>query len=617
MTTRTRLCPTPTKCIVSRLVACYRVIFVSLFLATTSYADLAGHVIVPGDAIDLSGLQTGLNGNRLGGFGSDLYYDQFSDRYYGLSDAGPARGFESRLPRIEEFSLSFDPATGSIGDFQLRDTILFKASDGSQSFDALNPLLQNGDASELGMSLDPEGLAVGANGNFFVADEYGPSVYEFARFENNGNVEARLVRALETPANIVPFDSTGAVNYLAERETKPELVRGRQDGRGFEGLALSPDGSSLFGILQAPLANEGDRGQGRRSRNLRIVQFDVESGASTAQYIYRLEDVESVNSRVLHEFEDKHQGRRIGVSAIRSINDHEFLVLERDNRGLGPENPTLSDPEASDVGSKRIYRIDISGATDVRQVSLAGSSFLPANIQPVSKTLVVDVQSELASADLAIPEKTEGLAIGPRLHDGRFALLVSTDNDLSGLQFDDGSLVEVYLDGTTGPVNSDPAGRTYLPSHLFSFPTALGGYEARIPDSEPLLAGDADRDGDFDQLDLVLVQQAAKYLTGLAATWGEGDWDGGPGTRANPQPGDGVFDQKDVIASLTAGIYLTGPYSVRLAPGGQNAAELDDAIQITPMDMSAVPEPASITTLLISVAAASLWRRRRQAFGVR
>ena len=40
-----------------------------------------------------------------------------------------------------------------------------------------------------------------------------------------------------------------------------------------------------------------------------------------------------------------------------------------------------------------------------------------------------------------------------------------------------------------------------------------------------LLAGDADQDFDFDQLDLVKVQIAGKYLTGAAATWGDGDWD--------------------------------------------------------------------------------------------
>ena len=83
--------------------------------------------------------------------------------------------------------------------------------------------------------------------------------------------------------------------------------------------------------------------------------------------------------------------------------------------------------------------------------------------------------------------------------------------------------------------------------------------------------GDADMDGDFDQLDLVQVQIAAKYLTGEPATWGDGDWNGGPGGSLDdkvPPPGNGQFDQLDIIAALNAGKYLTGPYAA-IPAGGQ------------------------------------------------
>ena len=54
-----------------------------------------------------------------------------------------------------------------------------------------------------------------------------------------------------------------------------------------------------------------------------------------------------------------------------------------------------------------------------------------------------------------------------------------------------------------------------------------------------LQPGDADMDLDFDQLDLVQVQIAAKYLTDQPATWGEGDWNGAPGgSPGNPPPGN-------------------------------------------------------------------------------
>lgn len=85
-----------------------------------------------------------------------------------------------------------------------------------------------------------------------------------------------------------------------------------------------------------------------------------------------------------------------------------------------------------------------------------------------------------------------------------------------------------------------------------------------------LLAGDANMDYEFNQLDLVRVQVAAKYMTGQDATWGEGDWDGAPGGQpGNPPAGNGKFDQLDIIAALGPGHYLTGPYNA-LAPNPGN-----------------------------------------------
>ena len=93
-------------------------------------------------------------------------------------------------------------------------------------------------------------------------------------------------------------------------------------------------------------------------------------------------------------------------------------------------------------------------------------------------------------------------------------------------------------------------------------------YLSVVPGPVPLQAGDADMDYDFDQLDLVRVQIAAKYLTGQAATWGDGDWNGAPGgSVGNPPAGDGQFNQLDIIAALTAGKYLQGWYAALAGPG--------------------------------------------------
>lgn len=103
-----------------------------------------------------------------------------------------------------------------------------------------------------------------------------------------------------------------------------------------------------------------------------------------------------------------------------------------------------------------------------------------------------------------------------------------------------------------------------------------------------LLPGDSDQDWDFDQLDLVKVQIAAKYLTGEPATWGEGDWDGAPGgTQGAPPAGDGRFDQLDIIKALSVGIYLTGPYAA-IGQGGADPGTVD---------LVGVPEPGTVVLL--------------------
>ena len=64
--------------------------------------------------------------------------------------------------------------------------------------------------------------------------------------------------------------------------------------------------------------------------------------------------------------------------------------------------------------------------------------------------------------------------------------------------------------------------------------------------------GNANRDKQFDQLDIVHVLQAGKYLTGEPADWTEGDWNC-----------DGVFNQLDIVGALQTGNYLQGPYAAR------------------------------------------------------
>ena len=152
------------------------------------------------------------------------------------------------------------------------------------------------------------------------------------------------MRVFPIPANLIPRNAdTGTPNYAGDTGN----TAGKRTNRGFEGLAISPDGAYVYAMLQSAMLDEGG-GDGVCNR---IVKFDTETGTAVAQYAYQMEG--------------SSQGR--GISALVAINDHEFLVLERNNRGIGV-GAAFSPP------NKKVYRIDLDGAADVSDVTFAAGA---------------------------------------------------------------------------------------------------------------------------------------------------------------------------------------------------------------------------------------------------
>ena len=194
---------------------------------------------LPATLLDLSG-GTSVNTGRVGFF-SDIYFDPNRREWWGLSDRGPGGGTLDYATRVQRFTLDVDSNTGAIANFKIVDTVIFNGP-GGVPFNGQAP----SPASVLGNAFDPEGFVVHPlTGNLIVSDEYGASVYEFTR-------AGALVRQYTTPENIKPTTSPGVYNYDPDANSA-----GRRINRGFEGLALSPDGRYAYAMLQSAMVNEG------------------------------------------------------------------------------------------------------------------------------------------------------------------------------------------------------------------------------------------------------------------------------------------------------------------------------------------------------------------------
>ena len=359
---------------------------------------------IAGTATDLSGLtgtlENGVAANLLGGLGSGLAWAG-GNTFLALPDRGPnavawnasVDNTASYIARFNTLQLDLTASNGGALPFTLTPTLsgttllssatplaygtggdaLLGNTAGNYYFsgrsDNFDP--RQGSLNPNNARLDPEALRVSKDGkSVFVSDEYGPYVYQFDRA--TGQRIASF--ALPSTFGIANPSSSGAAEIAGN-------TAGRVANKGMEGLAITPDGRSLVGFMQSPLIQDG--GDGGRSN--RIVTIDIATHA-VKQFAY----------------DNRANGKNYNSSEIFALNDHQFLVLERDGKGLG---------DGSSTAFKSIYMVDLSGAEDVS--GLSGEAALLAKAP--TKTLFLDLKAALNAAGIAsdrIPAKLEGLAFG-------------------------------------------------------------------------------------------------------------------------------------------------------------------------------------------------------------
>jgi hypothetical protein len=398
-----------------------------VYLASGSISGSAA-----GAGVDLSGLtgalENGQPGNVLGGLGSGLAYAG-GDTFIAVPDRGPnAVSYNaaiddttSYVSRFQTLTLGLSPSKGGTLPFTLSPTLtattlLYSAqplvygtgaglgnrSDGTplgSGAPAINTATAHyftgrSDNFAPGSSInpangrfDPEAVRVSGDGkSVFVSDEYGPYIRQFDR------ETGKLLKTITLPDNLAVANPAprGEVEIAGNKS-------GRIANKGMEGLAITPDGKTLVGIVQANLAQDP-------SGLLRIVTVDLATGA-THEYGYKL----SAGS---------------GVSEILAINDHQFLVDERDGKGLG---------DGSKAKVKQLFVIDTNGATDIS--ALSGNAAASATTVTKSDRPFLDLVGALTAAGIAakdIPAKIEGIAFGKdvSLNGATYhTLVVANDND--------------------------------------------------------------------------------------------------------------------------------------------------------------------------------------------
>lgn len=354
------------------------------------------------------------------GYGSAMAFVPGSSRdAYLLTDRGPnIDGPTSEIKRFPDPTYAPRIYRTHIGGPKLRvdGAIVLRRPDGTPLTGLPIPAGQCGSTLEIAQTLDgteiapdpygldPEGLVALADGTFWTSDEYGPFLTHFA-------ADGRQIERL-SPCN-------GGV---------PEVYKLRRPNRGMEGLTITPNGQWLVGIMQAPLENPSSAGVRNVSRLTRVLFRDIATGA-TREYAYLLDDPTLQ-----------------GNSEILALSDTRFLVIERDGAFL------FGSPAAT---VKKIYEIDVTGATDISALGALGATpisgktleqatvveLTTAGVVPVSKTLRVDLVALGYTHD-----KSEGMALAPG-----GMLFVSNDDDFGINTGPDGSLIQKLLPPGSAP----------------------------------------------------------------------------------------------------------------------------------------------------------------------
>ncbi|MFP3598147.1 esterase-like activity of phytase family protein [Chryseobacterium sp. SIMBA_029] len=343
-----------------------------------------------------------------GGFGSGAAaHPTRKGEFYVITDRGPNTDYlngkkfltPNFTPTIMHFKINADGNIEVIKYIKLKNPSgqlitglpnpVGMGSTGEVAYDASGNVLGTDN-----YGLDSESIVAAVDGTFWVSDEYGPHIVHYS-------------------ADGVELERISPIGVNTGPRKLPAVLAKRKANRGMEGLCITPDGKTLVGTMQSTMYVP-TKALATNTTLTRIVTFDIATG-QTKQYLYKQDG-----------------GASDSVCDITALSSTEFLVIERDGNF------------GSQGGLKKVYRINISGASDVNGTDLAAvdgmkingkaleqstwAEITTAGLKPVTKTLAVDLVAKLGYEH----DKFEGI-----VYLGNNKLAVFNDDDFGVV--DDGS----------------------------------------------------------------------------------------------------------------------------------------------------------------------------------
>ena len=292
---------------------------------------------VPGkDGMRPTGLSLPFDGQPVQGFSGIKTMPDGT--FWSLSDNGFGSKINSSDAALMLHNIRFDWNNGTV---ERLNTVFLTDPDRKAPF----PIVMEGSDTRYltGADFDVESIQPVEDG-FWVGEEFGPYILKFTTDGKLTDVIAttiggKPVLSPDNPTLVTPANPTA----------KMASFNLKRSG-GYEGLAMSKDGSRLYGLLEGPVyMDDGSVEQADGRTALRIIELDVATKNWTGRsWLYPLSE----------------GGEAIGD--FNMIDETTALVIERDN-GAGTVERACADPKkpeptcfATPAKHKRIYKIEMT-----------------------------------------------------------------------------------------------------------------------------------------------------------------------------------------------------------------------------------------------------------------